>query len=166
MSDNKDLPKLTDKQFTFVQGILEGKTASDAYRASYDCNDWLDSSIWCEASKLRSSTTVLQWLEAARQKSLGKHVVTLESHLDELDRLKQLAERDGVYGAAVKATELKGKVSGLYVERVRNEDTRSDIELLAEIRRLSPDAADALERDLGLKVSLMDDSEGPSKLTH
>lgn len=166
MSDIKDLPELTPQEFGFVESIHAGQTASDAYRTNYECSTWSPQMIWVEAHRVRHRPNVALWLQAARQAGLGKHVVTLESHLDELDELKEMAKRDGVYGAAVKAVELKGRVSGHYVERHRNEDARSDEELLAEIRALSPDAADALERDLGLKGSLTDNSSGDSKLTH
>lgn len=166
MSDIKDLPELTPKQMKFVEGVLSGLTASDAYRGAYGCENTPPEQIWVRASETRSNSKVQLWLQAARQHNLSKHAVTLESHLSELDRLKAEAEKTGAIGAAVKAVELQGRVSGLYVERHRNEDARSDGELLAEIRALSPDAADALERDLGLKGSLTDNSSGDSKLTH
>ena len=47
------LPTLTAKQTAFVNALLEGKTASDAYRESYNCENMSHGAIWVEASRLR-----------------------------------------------------------------------------------------------------------------
>ena len=44
--------------------------------------------------------------------------ITLASHIAELQRLAKIAEDKGQVQAAIKAIELTGKVSGLYVEKV------------------------------------------------
>ncbi len=36
-TDLEELPTLTSKQTAFVNALLEGKTASDAYRDAYNC---------------------------------------------------------------------------------------------------------------------------------
>jgi hypothetical protein len=50
-----DLPTLTTKQTTFINALLKGKTASDAYKAAYDCSNMADRTIWSEASRLRAN---------------------------------------------------------------------------------------------------------------
>lgn len=141
-----DLPELTERQKKFVFGILSGYTASDAYRAAYDCSNMQPNSIWCEASKLRSHPNVSQWLAAAREAGLGQAKVTLESHLTELERLREIALRTGNVGAAVQAEQLRGKATGHYTEKL--EVTTGDpIDIMAELATLvkaNPDLAKEL----------------------
>lgn len=122
----KDLPELTAQQQKFVEGVLAGKTASDAYRAAYDCSNMLASSIWCNASKLRSDEKVAQWIAQARIAGLGSATVTYEGHLRELERLKELALNAGNLGAAVQAEQLRGKVAGHHVDQVRDVTSQHD----------------------------------------
>lgn len=124
--DIKDLPRLTPKQSKFVDGVLEGKTLADAYRSAYDTSNWTDEAIWTQGSRLASNPKVVLWLDHARQAQADKKEITLESHLAELERIKKAAEADKGYTAVLKAEELRGKATGLYVERVKNE---SDVDL-------------------------------------
>lgn len=142
----KDLPDLTAKQFKFVQGILSGLTASDAYRAAYDCENMSDAAIWVEASRRRSDSKVALWLSQARQQALTSATMTKEAYLQELQRLAKKCEDDKNLGAAVKATELQGKVMGHYVEKVADvtEQTEAD-RALREIEKENPGLAEYLK---------------------
>ena len=63
MDNQQDsLPDLTEKQMNFVLGIQKELSKSDAYRQACDCTNMKPDSIWCNASKLASSTKVAQWL--------------------------------------------------------------------------------------------------------
>lgn len=140
-----DLEDLTPKQSAFVKGILEGKTASDAYRAAYDCSEMLPETIWAAASRLRHDSKVAAWLTAARTSNLGSATVTLNGHLQELERLRELAAATGNYGAAVQAEQLRGKAAGHYVEKFEDVTKGSDpVDTLKEIARHSPDLAQQL----------------------
>lgn len=141
----EDLPDLTDHQRRFVEGILKGMSASDAYRAAYDCSNSKDSTVWCEASKLTRHPTVSQWISAARQAGLGQTKFSLEQHLRRLDRLEELCVISGNLGAAVQAEQLIGKASGHYVEQFRNMDT-DPVDLLNQIATISPAAAQELAK--------------------
>lgn len=133
-----ELPDLTAQQQKFVEGILSGKTASDAYRAAYDCSNMLANSIWCNASKLRSDEKVAQWIAQARIAGLGSATVTYEGHLRELERLKELALNAGNLGAAVQAEQIRGKVAGHHVEQVRDVTERHDpVQTVREIAALT-----------------------------
>jgi hypothetical protein len=44
-------------------------------------------------------------------------VLSIETHLGDLKRLRDLAAEAGLYTAAIKAEELRGKIGGFYVER-------------------------------------------------
>lgn len=144
-----DLPDLTPNQYAFVEGLLAGKTASDSYRAAYSCENASDRTIWAEASRLRNCPKVSAWLTAARQAHLGKATVTLDEHLRELERLKEIAISTGNVGAAVQAEQLRGKAAGHYVEQVADV-TIDPIRTLQEIAELSPELADALAKHHGI----------------
>lgn len=145
-----DLPDLTDQQRKFVEGLLSGKRASDAYRAAYNCENMLPNSIWCAASKLRADANVAQWLAAARKAGLGEAVVTLQSHLGELERLREIAIESGNVGAAVQAEQLRGKVGGHYVEQYRDL-TRDPADILREIAAANPSLAAKLAAEQGIE---------------
>lgn len=136
MDDAKDLPRLTHKQQKFVEGLLEGMTASDAYRQAYNAENMADNTIWCQASLLRSDPKVAKWLEAAKQAGFNKVVVTKETHLQSLKRLQEIALEQGDTKAALRAEELMGKVNGLYVDRFRDETPVTEEEIDRQLAEL------------------------------
>jgi hypothetical protein len=145
----ESLPDLTPKQLAFVQGILAGKSASDAYRAAYQCDRMSHATVWAEASRLRNDRNVTAWLAAARTAHLGNARVTLEQHVARLDELKQHALATGNVGAAVQAEQLIGKALGHYVERYA--DVSPDpMASLKEIAETSPELAEALAKQHGI----------------
>lgn len=144
-----DLPALTEQQNKFVEGILSGKTASDAYRSAYDCSNSQDNTVWVNASRLRSDANVSLWLSAARKAGLGRAVVTLEGHVNELERLREIALDTGNVGAAVQAEQLRGKASGHYTDNIRLID-EDPAEMLKQIASLSPALAAQLAKDNGI----------------
>lgn len=152
-----DLPQLTAQQQKFVEGILAGKTATDAYRAAYDCSNMVSNSIWCAASKLRSETKVAQWLSAARQAGLGTATVTFENHIRELERLREIALTSGNIGAAVQAEQIRGKAAGHHVDQVRDVTERHDpASTIREIALHAPELAAALAASHGITIDLTD----------
>lgn len=146
VDDGDGLPDLTANQTAFVHHILAGKTASDAYRAAYDCSGMASNSIWVEASRVRSSPNVSLWLAQARKAGLSSAICTLGDHVAELQRLKELALESGNVGAAVQAEQLRGKAAGHYVEQFRELKDQDPAETLKEIAALSPDLARQLAK--------------------
>lgn len=146
--DASELPELTQKQAAFVTAMLAGKTGADAVRAATDTRAWSQEAIWAEATKLRQHPSVRLWLAAARKANLSSGALTLESHMSELARLKEIALESGNIGAAVKAEELRGKTAGLHEERVRDVTADADpVCSLNEIAQLmGNDAAAELAR--------------------
>lgn len=145
----KDLPELTAKQFAFVKGLLEGKTASDAYRAAYDCDGCSNESIWVAASRLRNDPKVSLWLSRARTEALTSATMTKEAYIQELLTERMEAKATGNHGAAVKALELAGKVMGHYVDRVEDVTEKGAVEqVLAEIEKENPHLATLLKGGL------------------
>ena len=145
------LPELTAQQFGFVKGLLDGKSASDAYRGSYNCGKMQPNTIWAAASRLRADSNVAAWLSRARQAELGNAKITLDQHVQRLDRLQDLAISTGNIGAAVQAEQIIGKVLGHHVERFQ--DVTADPEkLLRDIAAVSPELAAQLAKDNGIRL--------------
>ena len=100
---------LTSKQEKFcITYVTEGGSLSDAYRAAYNCEKMKPESVNRKAAELMANGKI-----SARHNA----VVTVEEHLRELARLRDLAVETRQYGAAIKAETARGKVSGLYVDR-------------------------------------------------
>lgn len=146
--DTDGLPELTPSQLAFVYRLLAGDTGADAYRAAYSTGDtWSNEAIWVAASRLRHHTKVKLWLSAARQASMDTGKVTLESHIAELSRLKEICINSGNMGAAVQAEVSRGKACDLYRERFEMTRPGADIlDKLAALKSVDPDAAALLMR--------------------
>lgn len=152
MIDASELPDLTGQQQEFVRHILSGKTASDAYRAAYDCSNSSQNTVWCEASKLRNDPSVAQWIAAGRKAHLGTAVLTRDMHLQELERIKELAIESGNLGAAADCEKTRGKVAGHHIDRIEDITQRSDpLAILKEIAVHSPAYAAELARQQGIE---------------
>lgn len=150
-----ELPDLTAQQMKFVEGILAGKTASDAYRAAYDTSNMAPNSIWVKASELRSNVKVTVWLSAARQAGLGSATVTYEGHVRELERIREIALSSGNIGAAVQAEQIRGKAAGLHVEQVRDVTERFDpAQTIRDIAQHSPELAASLAAQHGISLDM------------
>ena len=86
-----ELPLLTPKQTAFVDALLRGKTASDAYREAYNCESMSQGAIWVEASRLRRSPKISLWLRHYQRIGADAARMTMKSHLAELARARELA---------------------------------------------------------------------------
>lgn len=146
LEEGEELPELTAQQMRFVECILGGMSSSDAYRAAYDCSQSQNNTVWANASKLRADANVAQWLSTARKAGLGRAAVTLEGHLAELERLREIALETGNVGAAVQAEQLRGKASNHYSENI-NVTHKAPENVLDEIRKLNPALADQLANE-------------------
>lgn len=148
-----DLPDLTAQQMKFVEGMLEGKTATDAYRAAYATENMSNRTIWAEASRTAANRNISAWLSAARQACLGSAKVTLDGHLQQLERIREIALKSGNIGAAVQAEQSRGKASGHYVEQIRDLTDRHDpIQTLRQIATHSPELAASLAAQHGIDL--------------
>jgi hypothetical protein len=110
-------------------------------------------SIWCNASKLASSTKVAQWLAYLKASQITEAVYTKEEHLKDLAEAARWCKEHRAPSAYVKAIECLGRCSGHYVEKSEiTHVERSDQELLAKLEAaLGPEARRAAERRLGIK---------------
>jgi hypothetical protein len=150
-----ELPTLTPKQTAFVNALLEGKTASDAYRDAYSCENMSHGAIWVEASRLRRNTKVSLWLRHFQQIGMDAARVTMESHLAELARAREFAIAHGQISAGVQAEHYRGRAAGLYEDRLRLAGGPSDFELIKAIE-------DTLGRELAEEIATaLGEAPGP-----
>lgn len=151
--DATDLPELTPQQMKFVEGVLAGQKPVDAYKAAYDVSEWKYNSVTAAASRLMANADVMQFLAVARQACLGSAVVTLEGHMQQLERIREIALKSGNIGAAVAAEQSRGKAAGHYVDQVRDVTDRFDpAQTLREIAVHSPELAASLAAQHGLEM--------------
>lgn len=155
-ADMSELPDLTENQLAFVQALAGGKGVLESYKEAYDTSGYSsDAAVSVEASRAKANPKISLWLEAIRAAGLKEGLVSLNEHLQELDRIKSLATQSGNYGAAVKAEELRAKASGLYVEKHEHKDVTEqsaieDFKRLCAANVLKPEAIRGMALDLGL----------------
>lgn len=105
---------LTQAQENFARLYVELGNAAEAYRQAYPKSQkWQDQSVWAKASALANSDKVSIRVSKLRQEAAEKTCITLESHLNELERLRKMAEEQGNVGAAIQAEVARGKHSGV-----------------------------------------------------
>ena len=112
--------KLTAKQEAFCLAYIETNNASEAYRRAYDSSKMKPESANESASRLLADVKITARLEQLRAPVRDRAQITLESHLDRLNHLSLMAEQAEQYSAAIKAEESRGKVAGLYVEKIEH----------------------------------------------
>lgn len=118
--------KLTPKQESFCLAYLETGNASEAYRTSYDASKMKPDTVHRSSKELLDNPKITARLQELRAPIVKKAQITLESHLERLNHLSHMAEQAEQYGAAIKAEESRGKVSGLYVEKVEHSHRVTD----------------------------------------
>ncbi|MDN7937474.1 terminase small subunit [Burkholderia multivorans] len=109
---------LTQKQENFCAAYIETGNASEAYRRAYDVSGMNSASVNRKAKELLDNVKIAARITEMRAPVLERAQLTLEQHLADLKRLRDLAEADGKYGPAVSAEISRGKASGLYVEKI------------------------------------------------
>jgi phage terminase small subunit len=118
---------LTPKQEAFAQAIVTGVNQSDAYRAAYKVRPGTKAeSVNVAASKLMADAKVTQRVAELRLPIAKKAQITLESHLEDLQRLRNMAVKAEQFGAAITAEVARGKAAGIVVEKGSINLTNSD----------------------------------------
>lgn len=115
--------KLTPKQEKFCVEYVKTGSATEAYRLAYDAGKMKPTSIHSNANKLIGNTEIALRVAELRAPAAKKAQITLESHLDRLAHLSEMAESANQMGAAIAAEVSRGKAVGLYVEHVKMDAT-------------------------------------------
>lgn len=109
--------KLTAKQEAFCIEIVKGSNLSDAYKAVYSAANMKQATVHRCATELFANPLITARIAELRAPVIKNARITLEDHIAEMASLKAEAKKAGQFSAAIKAEELRGKVSGLYVEK-------------------------------------------------
>lgn len=140
---------LTPKQEKFAQGIAQGLSQADAYRAAFDSSNSTDKTIHEGASRLARNgkvaarVAVLTSQAAARAADApGKAMrYELEDAMREIDEALATAKKNDNPTAMARCVELKAKLNGLMVEDRKNQrrplEELTDAQLEARIERLN-----------------------------
>ena len=111
---------LTPKQEAFAQAIVTGVSQSDAYRLAYKVGPKTKpESVNQNASRIMADVNVASRVAELREQVAKKAQITLESHLDDLMRLRNMAAKEKQYSAAIAAEIARGKASGVNVEKTQ-----------------------------------------------
>lgn len=109
---------LTSKQEAFAQAVVSGKSQSDAYRAAFKVGAKTQAKTVNEcASRLMADRKVSARIAELREPVVKKAQITLESHLDDLMKLRNMAAKEKQYSAAITAEVARGKASGVHIEK-------------------------------------------------
>jgi len=111
---------LTQKQESFCLVYIETGNATESYRRAFKPPTASEATINRKAKGLMDTDKIQARIEELRKPVRDKAQITLETHLIDLKRLRDLAETDGKYSAAVTAEVSRGRASGLYVEKIEN----------------------------------------------
>jgi phage terminase small subunit len=112
------LNSLTPKEEAFAVAVASGMNYSDAYRIAVKVRSTTKpETVNQEASKIMARPHVRTRVGELRKPIAEKAMITLESHMERLKELAQIALDNGQVAAAIKAEELRGKASGIYVEK-------------------------------------------------
>ena len=96
--------KLTPKQEAFAQAIVTGVNQSDAYRAAYKVRPGTKpESVNQNASRIMADINVASRVAELRETVAKKSQITLETHLSDLLRLREMAAKGKQYSAAITA---------------------------------------------------------------
>lgn len=134
----------------FAWYIAQGKTNSDAYRASHEVSHWQANSIHVSACRLRQKSNVALRISDYQQTIGEGRLLTLEQDIAEFMRLREKSIAKGNLGAAVMAQVNISKLCGHQKEQVEVThavDLRAE---LAEVEKISPDLAREFAKQKGI----------------
>jgi phage terminase small subunit len=123
---------LTAKQEAFCIAYLETGNASEAYRQAYDAKKMKPETINRNAKALLDNNKIVTRLQELRAPVVKAAQITMEQHLQDLQRLRDKAEKADKFGPAIQAEMARGKVSGLYVDKVEVNVTEGLAERLSK----------------------------------
>lgn len=124
--------KLTPKQEKFCQEIAKGVNPSQAYINAYNPQNANKSTIKTNASHLY--TNLLPTIQEKQLKNQQELVYTARDSFNSLLYAQQMAEEQKNLPAWLKAEELKGKLLGLYTEKIKAEVESKSVQIIFDTR--------------------------------
>lgn len=130
---------LTPKREAFAQAVASGKNQSDAYRMAYRVRESTKpETINQAASRLMAKGNIAARVAELREPIVEKVRMTLEGHLEDLMRLRNMAAKGKQFGAAITAEIARGRASGVTAEASTGSVAASTAEQLREIAKRLP----------------------------
>lgn len=109
---------LSEMRERFAIEIVSGKNQTEAYKAVYSTANMKPETIWSNASRVANDSKVMARIEQLREPIIRAAQVSLDTHLVDLMKLRNAAAGNKQFGAAINAEMARGKVAGLYVDKV------------------------------------------------
>jgi phage terminase small subunit len=123
--------KLSEQQEKFCRNIIEGLNQTDAYKmAGYKCAN--DNVAAANASELIRNPKIVAFIDEHREKASERAEMTLQRLIDMAEHIYTAAVSDEAYGPAVSALKELGVLTGLRVEKRRNENINRNVEDLSD----------------------------------
>lgn len=116
---------LTARQEKFARLIVEGKSATEAYREVYKPKKTTkDKTIWEAACRLKKNSKVRARIEFLKTKAASESIVTQQEVLENISKIaKQESGDSKMQSVILKANELMGKHYGLFEENISFKQT-------------------------------------------
>lgn len=121
---------LTAKQEKFVQGIIEGKSQADAYRAAYNAKNMTDKTIWEESSRLMQDPKVSTRVTELRNQLNASTIMSAKERMEWLTELIKNTEEGTT--DRLRALDIFNKMTGEYVQRVEA-DVKNEVTINIEL---------------------------------
>ena len=122
---------LTDKQEKFCVNVATGMTLADAYKNSYNTDNMVDNSIYCESSKLMSNPKIIQRVEELRKEIRADKIMSAVQRKEFLTNMI-MNDIEANRTDKLKALDILNKMDGEYITKVEANVDLSDIRV--EIR--------------------------------
>lgn len=104
---------LTLKQIKFCKSYIETGNASESYRRAYDAENMSNEAIRVEACRLLQKPNVALTVEKMQKQAMERHLITVDSLIEELEEARRLALETQNPNALQNATMSKAKLLGL-----------------------------------------------------
>lgn len=118
---------MTQRQEEFCVRYLETGKAAEAYRLAFKPPKAKAKTIHEVSSRLMKNPEIIKRIEELRAPVRAVAQLTLQTHLESLAGIRDLAISEKQLSAAVGAEVARGKVSGLYVDTIRAELTLPEL---------------------------------------
>ena len=111
------MANLTPKRIAFAEAVASGKNQVDAYRSAFGPHKMMAKTAQEAASRIMADSNVQAKVAELRAPIAMKAQITLESHLEDLQRLRNMAAKEKQYAAAIAAEIARGKAAGVHIEK-------------------------------------------------
>lgn len=159
--DGSELPELKPQEFEFISLLMFDASvkgdASEAYRRAFPDRSHKNVTVWCEASKLKRSPHIRQWIASINLAQMNRLDATREQYISDVVADIQAAQAAGNFGAAATLRIALGKVYGHLIERSEDVNRTRDqiVSLKSMAKSLGQEQALELADKIGMRAELV-----------